>query len=96
MLEAGGFDSYIEDERTVFKMADSDNHIVNVIWDNNAAVYIATSESVPGLILESGSFDALVEKVRLTVPELLNLNNNKSENVELTFMSERHCIVSNG
>lgn len=24
MLEAGGFDSYIEDERLVFKMADSD------------------------------------------------------------------------
>ena len=47
--------------------------IINVIWDSEAAVYVATSDSVPGLVLESGSFDALVEKVRIAVPELLEL-----------------------
>ncbi|MBO4681919.1 MAG: DUF1902 domain-containing protein [Clostridiales bacterium] len=71
-------------------------YVINVIWDNDAAVYIATSESIPGLVLESGSFDALVEKVRVAVPELLQLNNDKAEIVDLTFLSERHCLVSNG
>ena len=33
-------------------------------WDSEAAVWIATSDDVPGLVLESGSFDALVERVR--------------------------------
>ena len=71
-------------------------YVINVIWDNDAAVYIATSESIPGLVLESGSFDALVEKVRVAVPELLQLNNDKADIVDLTFLSERHCLVSNG
>ena len=70
--------------------------IINVTWDSDAAVYIATSENVPGLVLESGSFDALIEKVRVAVPEILQLNNNKAEVIDLTFLSERHCLVSNG
>lgn len=43
-------------------------------WDAEAAVWIATSDDVPGLVLESGSIDALVERVRVAVPELLTLN----------------------
>lgn len=34
---------------------------------------MATSEDVPGLVLESGSVDALIEKVRYAVPELLEI-----------------------
>ena len=69
---------------------------INATWDSDAAVYIATSENIPGLVLESGSFDALIEKVRVAVPELLQLNNNKADVIDLTFLSERHCLVSNG
>ena len=69
--------------------------VVNIIWDNEAAVYVATSDNIPGLVLESGSFDALIEKVRVAVPELLKLNN-RAEVVDLTFLSERHCLLSNG
>ena len=47
---------------------------IKFLWDDEAAVWVATSEDVPGLALESGSFDALVEKVRFAVPELLELN----------------------
>ena len=43
-------------------------------WDSEAAVWIATSDDVPGVVLESGSLDALVEQVKLTVPELISLN----------------------
>lgn len=52
--------------------------IINVAWDDEAAVWIATSDDVPGLVLESGSFDALVERVRVAVPELLELNKKPS------------------
>ena len=69
---------------------------IKFIWDEEAGVWIATSDDVPGLVLESGSFDALVEKVRVAVPELLQLNNDKADIVDLTFLSERHCLVSNG
>lgn len=47
---------------------------INIVWDEEAAVWIATSQDVPGLVLESGSFNTLLERVRLAVPELLELN----------------------
>ena len=49
-------------------------YVVKFLWDAGASVWIATSEDIPGLVLESGSFDALVERVRFAVPELLVLN----------------------
>ncbi len=47
---------------------------IKFTWDDEAAVWIATSDDVPGLVLESGSFDALVERVRHAIPELLFIN----------------------
>jgi len=47
---------------------------VKMIWDRKAEVWIATSEDVPGLVLESGSFDALLERVKYAIPELNELN----------------------
>ena len=47
---------------------------INYVWDSNANVWIATSESVPGLVLEDASYDDLVERVKTAVPELLELN----------------------
>ena len=49
-------------------------YAVSFLWDAEASVWVATSEDIPGLVLESGSFDALVERVRFAVPELLELN----------------------
>ena len=49
-------------------------YIVRFTWDEEAGVWIATSDDIPGLVLESGSFDALLERTRFAVPELLSLN----------------------
>jgi len=61
--------------------------VINFTWDNDANVWTATSDDVPGLVLESGSLDALMERVRYAVPELLALNA-KSQPFSLTFLSE--------
>lgn len=50
------------------------NYTIHLVWDNKAAVWGATSDDIPGLILESGSFDALLERVRFAAPELIALN----------------------
>lgn len=47
---------------------------IQLLWDNEASVWVAISADVPGLVLESGSFDALIERVRYAIPELLELN----------------------
>lgn len=47
-----------------------------------------TSDDIPGLVLESGSFDALLERVRFAAPELLELNSTERP-VLLSFRAER-------
>ena len=49
-------------------------YTVRFDWDADAAVWVATSEDIPGLVLESGSIDALIERVRFAVPELIELD----------------------
>ena len=65
------------------------NYIVNLIWDNEADVWVAQSDDIPGLVLESGSFDALIERVRFAVPELLDLNKDTNLSPTVTFVSRR-------
>ena len=43
-------------------------------FDSDAGVWIATSEDVPGLILEAGTREELERKVKDAVPELMKLN----------------------
>jgi predicted RNase H-like HicB family nuclease len=48
--------------------------IVNAKWDDKAGVWVATSDDVPGLVTESKTFEALLKKLRMMVPELMELN----------------------
>ena len=66
------------------------DYVVKFTWDNEAGVWIATSDDIPGLVLESGSFDALLERTRFAVPDLLELNSDNNAPLSLTFKSERH------
>lgn len=66
--------------------------LIKLTWDPDAAVWIAESDDVPGLVLESGSFDALIERVRFTVPELLELNGTAPAPVQLRMVSGRHSL----
>ncbi|MBD2037574.1 DUF1902 domain-containing protein [Leptolyngbya sp. FACHB-321] len=47
---------------------------VDALWDNDAAVWVATSDDVPGLATEADTLEALSQKLRNMVPELLRLN----------------------
>ena len=69
-------------------------YIINLLWDNEASVWVATSQNIPGLILESGSLDALIERIRFTAPELLSLNGVQNEKLSICFRSERYETVS--
>lgn len=43
-------------------------------WDPEASVWVATSEDIPGLIVEADTVEALAEELRLVIPDLLELN----------------------
>lgn len=68
-------------------------YTVSLIWDDEAQVWYCTSEDIPGLVLESGSFDVLVERIRHAAPELLELMGHNPVNVSISFKAERHAAV---
>lgn len=47
---------------------------VDAFWDNDADVWVATSDDVPGLATEADTLEALSQKLQDMVPELLRLN----------------------
>ena len=69
-------------------------YIVELSWDNEAAVWTATSGDIPGLVLESGSLDALIERVRFAAPELLMLNGRQDKTLSMCFRSERNETIN--
>ena len=48
--------------------------IVNAAWDNDAQVWVATSDDIPGLVTEADTREQLAEKLRVMIPELLEEN----------------------
>ena len=63
-------------------------------WDEESSVWIAESQDIPGLILESGSFDALVERVKIAVPDLLGSDRAERTQAKIHFKAERLAVVA--
>jgi hypothetical protein len=72
----------------------ANEYTIKLNWDNDANVWIATSEDIAGLVLESGSLDALIERIRFAVPELLLLNGKQDKLFSVCFKSERYDTIS--
>jgi hypothetical protein len=66
---------------------------VKLIWDGEARIWYTETDDVPGLVLQSSSFDALVERVRVAAPEMLEENKNYTGPVHISFEAER---IENG
>jgi len=47
---------------------------VRAEWDEEANVWVATSDDVPGLATEEATMEGLVEKLKVLIPELLQAN----------------------
>jgi predicted RNase H-like HicB family nuclease len=47
---------------------------IHADWDPEAGVWVATSHDVPGLATEASTLEALAEKLRTMIPELLEAN----------------------
>jgi predicted RNase H-like HicB family nuclease len=47
---------------------------VRAEWDEEASVWVATSDDVPGLATEEATMEALIEKLKVIIPELLEAN----------------------
>jgi len=59
---------------------------INAEWDDEARVWIATSDDVVGLAIEASTVDALIERLKIVIPELIEANHQGSVSDELPFM----------
>lgn len=46
-------------------------YFIRAEWDDEAAVWVATSDDVPGLVTEAETMELLSTKLKSLVPELL-------------------------
>lgn len=67
---------------------------IHATWDDEAGVWVAVSDDVPGLATEAETVEALMEKLRVMVPELLLLNGvlpkTKIRDLPIDLMAHRH------
>jgi predicted RNase H-like HicB family nuclease len=57
---------------------------VRAEWDEEARVWVATSDDVPGLATEEETLESLVDKLKGLIPELLEANGSL-EDTEVPF-----------
>jgi Domain of unknown function (DUF1902) len=63
-------------------------------WDDEANVWIATSDDVHGLVVEAETWPAMIEEVRLVLPDLLELLGHPAERLSLMFIAEEHLDLA--
>jgi len=70
---------------------------VEAIWDEEAQVWVATSDDVPGLITEADTSEQLIEKLQVMIPELLQanglINENDPSDIPLHLLSKRTEMI---
>jgi len=60
------------------------NYDIDVNWDGEAGVWYAICDDIP-IALESHSFDALIERVKVAAIEILEMNGKSRDSMRLCF-----------
>lgn len=70
---------------------------VHAFWDEEAKVWVAESDDVPGLATEADTMDNLVKKLQCVIPELLAENqvfDDSPEEIPFQLVSELNAVAS--
>ena len=63
-------------------------------WDEEASVWVATSDDVPGLATEGDTLEGLIEKLKIIIPELLDANDfNEEHGIPFEILTRRFEIA---
>ena len=67
---------------------------VRAEWDEEARVWVATSDDVQGLATEKDTLEGLIKKLKILIPELLEANGATGENdVPFEILTRRFEIA---
>jgi predicted RNase H-like HicB family nuclease len=67
-----------------------DTYEILAQWDSDAAVWVAESDDVPGLVAEAESPNGLAQKLRILIPQLLELNGVPSDRIARFHVRYQH------
>ena len=67
-------------------------YMVNIIFDDEAQKWYAQNDDIP-IILEDYSIDELINRVKLAVPEMLEINNMPHTGAHLVFKMETQTVM---
>lgn len=67
---------------------------IDARFDPEAGIWLATSADLPGLVVEADTWPAMIDEVRLAIPDLLELSGQSSDKVSLTFKAEERLDLT--
>lgn len=63
---------------------------VSAFWDDEANVWVAESDDVPGLVTEAESIEKLTQKLQVLIPELIGFAGGRYELADVHLRIERY------
>jgi len=70
-----------------------DEYVVTIAFDDEAQKWYAQNDDIP-ILLEDLSIDKLISRVKLAVPEMLELNNMPHTGFHLIFKMETEAVMA--
>jgi len=70
-----------------------DEYVVTITFDDEAQKWYAQNDKIP-ILLEDWSVDALMNRVKLAVPEMLEINNMPHTEFNLIFKMEKEAVTN--
>jgi len=67
-------------------------YTIDLVFDDETQKWYAQNDEIP-IILEDFSLDTLINRVKLAVPEILELNNLPKTDIYLTFKMEPQAVL---
>jgi len=68
------------------------NYTITLSFDDEAQKWLAQNDEIP-IILEDFSLDKLINRVKLAVPEMLEINNLTKTDIYLAFKMEHQAVM---
>lgn len=66
---------------------------IRAVWDDEANVWVADSDDVPGLIAEAATLESLVAKLETLIPELMELHCGRTGAFPFHLVAERTALA---
>jgi len=70
-----------------------DEYIVTISFDDDSQKWFAQNDDIP-ILLEDWSVDTLMKRVKIAVPEMLEINNMPHTEFNLIFKMETEAVVN--